>query len=116
MPLPEEKEPVPKPVKAGDLDRYGRAALTKACEHIQSTPPGSQCDTLDRESYGIGRLVAGGVIPRGAAEAELVAAGCRMQAQMGRRPWTRREVTWRVTRAFAADSSNPRLVEGSLGT
>jgi hypothetical protein len=114
MPLPEEREPVPKPVKAGDLDRYGRAALTNACERIHSAAPGYQCDTLDREAYGIGRLVAGGVIPRDTAEAEIVAAGCRMANQGGRRPWTRREVAWRVARAFAAASSNPRMVEGSL--
>ena len=37
-------------------------------------PLGCQCDTLERQAFGIGRLVAGGVIPRSAAYAALATA------------------------------------------
>jgi hypothetical protein len=93
------------------LERYAQAALDKACQQIEQAVPGTQCDTLDHETYGIGRLVAGGIIPRAAAEVALVAAGCRMRCQRGRRPWTSREVAWRVSRALATAALNPRTPE-----
>jgi hypothetical protein len=108
----EEPPPVPRcPVRAGDLGRYAGAALVKACQRVEQAPPGTQADTLDRQAYGIGRLVAGGGIPRNLARSELVAAGTSMASQARRRPWTRREVAWRVDRALASGARNPRTPE-----
>src|SRR4051794_3318954 len=115
-PLEEPEAPPPRPVRAGDLSRYAAAALEKACQRIERAAPGAQCETLDRETYGIGRLVAGGVIPRPGAEAALVAAGCRMRSQAGRRPWTRREGARRVTRAPDAGAPRPRVPGPRPGT
>jgi Bifunctional DNA primase/polymerase, N-terminal len=114
----EEPVPPPRPVRTGDLGRYAAAALEKACERIEQADKGTQADTLDHESYGIGRLVGGGVIPRADATAALVGAGLRMRSATGRRkdgkpyrPWTRREIAWRVDRALAAGARNPRVPE-----
>jgi hypothetical protein len=58
------------------------------------------------------------VLPRVEAKAELVAAGLRMPSATGRskygkpyKPWTRREVEWRVDRALAAGEAKPRTPE-----
>jgi Bifunctional DNA primase/polymerase, N-terminal len=109
-----DEPPPPRPERraaVGNLERYAQAALDKASQLIEQAAPGTQCDTLDHEAYGIGRLVAGGIIPRAAAETALVAAGCRMRCQRGRRPWTAREVAWRVSRALAAGAHSPRTPE-----
>src|SRR4051812_43350632 len=76
--LPQPVASARQPIGSANVDRYGEAALEKAVERIGSAPPGEQCDVLDRQAYGIGRLIAGGVIPRDLARAELVTAGLRM--------------------------------------
>jgi hypothetical protein len=91
--------------------RYGAAALEAACEVIARAPVGSQADTLDRQAYGIGRLVAGGELERRHARGELIAAGCRMANAPRRRPWTRNEIQFRVDRAFAQAAHRPRTAE-----
>jgi hypothetical protein len=119
-PLEDERPAVPpRPIRAGDLSRYAAAALENAASRIERAAVGYQCDTLDRESYGIGRLVGGGIIPLPEAQAALVAAGSRMPSATGRnekthkpyRPWTRREIAWRVDRALAAGLRSPRTLE-----
>jgi hypothetical protein len=114
-PLEDDEKPAapPRPIRAGDCSRYANAALESACGRIESAAPGTQCNTLDHEAFGIGQLIGGGVIPHGEAEAALVAAGCRMSNQAGRKPWRASEVRWRVTRALTAGSRSPRTLEGS---
>jgi hypothetical protein len=58
------------------------------------------------------------VLPRAEARAGLVAAGLLMRSATGRdkrgkpyKPWTRREVEWRVDRALAAGEAKPRTPE-----
>lgn len=109
--LPQPVAPARRPIRGGDLDRYAEAALEKAVERIGAAAPGEQCDVLDRQAYGIGRLIASGVIPPDLGRAELVTAGLGMQSQGGRRPWTHREVAWRVDRALASGTRNPRTPE-----
>ena len=48
----------------GPKPRYSRAALQRACEAIEAAPPGQQDQTLNREAYGIGRLIGAGLMPR----------------------------------------------------
>lgn len=112
---PVEPPPPPvsrRPLRPGNLRRYAAAALGRACSRISGAAPGEQCDTLEHQAYGIGRLIAGGVVPRAEAEAALVAAGCAMCSQAGRRPWTRREVACRVDRALTAGARSPRTPGG----
>jgi Bifunctional DNA primase/polymerase, N-terminal len=107
--LPQQKHAAPPLV--GDLDRYGKAALDRACDAIRRASFGQQADTLDRQAYGIGRLVAGGVLPAGDARAALEHAGRQMTNQPRRRPWTPREIAWRIDRAFAQATHAPRTAE-----
>lgn len=117
--LPQEAPPPIEPIRwtqesRGRADAYGRAALEGACGRIVGAPVGSQCDLLERESFGLGRLVGAGILPRPLALAALVAAGRQMRSATGprHRPWTQREIGWRVDRALAAGEAKPRLPEG----
>jgi hypothetical protein len=118
-PLDEPEPAAPaRPIRTGDLSRYAAAALDKACERIAQAAIGTQCDTLEHEAYGIGRLVGGGVVPGDEAKAALVGAGLRMRSAAGKdkngkpyKPWTRREIAWRVERALSAGVRNPRVPE-----
>jgi hypothetical protein len=94
-----------------NLDRYAAAALQRACDAIRGAPFGQQADTLDKQAYGIGRLVAGGVLPTAHAEAALAHAGGQMANQPRRRPWTHREIVWRIDRAFGHAARAPRTAE-----
>lgn len=112
---PEPAPEAPRPSVAGNVTSYAVAALASACGRVEAAHPGVQCETLDHEGYGIGRLVAGGVVGRGEALAALVAAGCRMRCQAGRRPWTAGGVRWRVERAFGQAARAPRAPENGHG-
>ena len=108
LPEPPRK---PETIKAVHLGRYAEAALASACENIARASPGAQEITLGREAFGIGRLVAADVIPRGAAKARLIAAGERMSSDPKRRKWTREQITRRVERSIVAAASSPRTPE-----
>jgi hypothetical protein len=99
------------PRSIGNLSRYAMAALESACRTIEQAGPGTQNATLNSEAFSIGRLVGGGVIPRGDARAALVAAGARMSNQQGRRPWAAREIAALVDRAVASGANSPRSPE-----
>lgn len=93
------------------LDRqiaYARAALDQAMQTIAATPPGGQDITLAREAYSVGGLVKAGLLAEQHAADELVAAGLRMANEVGRRPWTAREIADKVHGAFA--KAKPRAV------
>lgn len=59
-----------------DVSRYATAALDSACAEVGSAPEGVRNETLNREAFGIGQLVAGGALEEGHAEDVLVSAGC----------------------------------------
>jgi hypothetical protein len=108
--------PPPRPIKLGRhgwaadkrLLAYGVGAVERACQEIEHAPFGTQCNTLEHRAYGIGQLVGGGVIPKEDALALLVAAGCAMASQPGKRPWTQVEVRKRVEKALRAGMAMPR--------
>jgi hypothetical protein len=62
------------PLVAGDGTPYGIKALENACANIQNAPEGQKHDTLNREAYSIGGLVAAGEVVQSVAYAELSAA------------------------------------------
>lgn len=53
---------------------YGQAALERATTAILNAPDGAKHDTLNKEAFGIGGLVAAGEIPEGDARAALESA------------------------------------------
>jgi hypothetical protein len=99
------------PRSVGNLSRYATAALESACRTIERAVPGEQNATVNGQSFSIGQLVGGGVIPRSEARSALVAAGTRMSNQQGKRPWSHGEIARLVDRALASGASNPRSPE-----
>jgi hypothetical protein len=95
--------------------RYGAAALDRACAAITSAPCGSQEETLNKEAYSIGSLVAGGVIERSAALTALLSAARSMASYDARRPWTAREISAKVNRSFEEGHRRPRNPVRSVG-
>ena len=94
----------------GPKPRYSRAALQRACEAIEAAPPGQQDQTLNREAYGIGRLIGAGLMPRQFAINSLITYGMSMTNQPGRPRWRECEVIEKVERAVRAGEQNPREV------
>jgi hypothetical protein len=117
-PMPEwmvviaEPEPVlnhtPAPIRPQPLDRYAEAALDGAVKAITSASAGQQRDTLNREIYGIARLVAGNVIPAALAIEALTWAARQMRSLDTRHPWRPGEIDRMVRAAFADGLARPR--------
>jgi hypothetical protein len=94
----------------GPKPRYARAALQRACEAIEAARIGQQDQILNREAYGIGRLIGAGLMPRRLAIDCLVHCGTMMTNAPGRRPWREREIRQKVARAIRAGEQQPRAV------
>jgi hypothetical protein len=90
------------------LSRYGEAALDHAVERIARAPDQEQRDTLNREVFGIARLVAGGVIPSPLALEALHWAARQMPSYDSRRPWRSAELQKTVQAAFLDGLRHPR--------
>ena len=65
---------------------------------------------MNREAYGIGRLIGGGLMPRRLAIDCLVYSGTMMTNAPGRRRWHEREIMQKVARAIRAGEQHPREV------
>jgi putative DNA primase/helicase len=98
----------PRPVVRLRLSTYGEKALDNAIDHIVHALAGEQRDTLNREVYGIARLVAGGVIPSPLALDALHWAARQMQNHNPRRPWRSAELQKAVQAAFLDGLRHPR--------
>lgn len=90
------------------LTNYGEAALRSAAENILNARNGEQEATLNRESFGIGRLAGAGGVPPALALRVLIAAGVGMASHDPRRPWHPTDVHKKVRRAFADGLAKPR--------
>lgn len=76
-----ERKPAPDPVAATDANRarkYADGAIAKARREIEGKPEGERNDELNRQAFGLGQLVGGGVASRDVVEAELTAAALRV--------------------------------------
>jgi hypothetical protein len=93
----------------GPRPKYSMAALNDACECIRNAPHGCQESVLNAEAYGIGRLIAGGLMNEEIAFGALVDAGQDMQNYNPRRPWTLNLVQRKVRRAFMQAENNPNV-------
>jgi hypothetical protein len=96
------------PIRPQRLSRYAEAALDGAIKAIVSAPAGQQRDTLNREIYGIARLVAGGTMPAGLAIESLQWAGRQLRSYDRRRPWRLAELDKLVRTAFVDGLARPR--------
>jgi Bifunctional DNA primase/polymerase, N-terminal len=98
-----------KPVRpCRGLSRYGEVALDNACRRILDAGNGQQETTLNREAYGIGRLVGAGALPADFALQALQFAVQRIATFDSSRPW--RDLSQKVERSFADGVGNPRSV------
>lgn len=91
----------PSTASASAMASYARAALENACSAVAGTANGTRNDTLNRESYGIGQLVAGGEIPATRARESLHSAALHAGLSEG-------ETTATLNSAFTAGSESPR--------
>lgn len=59
-----------------DNSRYSNAALTKAIEAVRNAGEGQRNDTLNKEAFGLGQLIAGGALSEHVVREALVGAAC----------------------------------------
>lgn len=107
--LPEPAQPAngAQPVRAvADSDaasRYADAALTAEVERVAGAAEGTRNDTLNRASFAVGQLVAGGALDAESAAAALAGAA-------GTAGLLEREITVTIQSGFTAAASSPRTV------
>jgi Bifunctional DNA primase/polymerase, N-terminal len=95
-----------KPV--GELSPYCEAALDNALRRIVEATAGQQETTLNREAFGLGRLVGTWGMPPGLALDTLRLAAARMPSFDWRRPWRPKDIERKITDAFTAGLRHPR--------
>ena len=76
-------------------------ALDTVCQRVAAAGFGSQEDALAKAGYAAGCLIAEGKLDAGYAKAKLVNAAMLMASEPNKRPWTVREIEWRVSRKIA---------------
>ena len=110
--LPREVKPEPaKSVeRAAGLSPYAEAAVASACRNITHADAGTQEDTLHRECFSIGTLVAAEAAPEGWALRMLLAAAAGIRDYDPRRPWRAGELESKVTASFNRGLVQPRSV------
>jgi hypothetical protein len=111
MMLPEPQRPCvgQRPAVRQPLSRYGEAALDGAVKAILTAPNGAQRDTLNRECFAVGGLVAGGALPSATALELLLWASRRIVTHDPCRPWGDTEKL--VKAAFVDGLRYPRQPE-----
>jgi putative DNA primase/helicase len=107
-----EADKSPRPVVRQPLSRYGEAALDAAVKRIATAPPGQQRDTLNREVFGMGTFVAGGIIPSALALEALQWAARQMVTYDLHRPWRAADLRKAVHQAFLDGLARPRRPNG----
>ena len=92
------------PRQSGDGTPYAMAALDAAASAIMTAPDGAKHDTLNREAYSIGGLVAAGQIAEGLAIATLASALDGLRARCEDFPAAQKT----LRQAFAQGMAKPR--------
>jgi putative DNA primase/helicase len=80
---------------------YGRRALEEETRAVASAPEGARNDTLNRASFSIGQLVAGGEVAAGEARAALALAGANAGLRSA-------EIEKTIESGLAAGAQEPR--------
>jgi hypothetical protein len=94
------------PRREGEGAGYAAGALRAAETEIAAAGKGTRNATFHRNAYGIGRLVAGGVLARETARAALIDAGLRMGG--GDPEYGEARLAWMVEHAFKRAVNAPR--------
>ena len=105
---PARRAPIARPKPEPGMTNYGARALNSAVERITGAPSGEQHDTLLRESFSLGNLVAGSELPAGYVRRTLRWAGMQMIAHDPRRPWRETDINRTVDDGLAAGMRHPR--------
>jgi putative DNA primase/helicase len=105
---PEAEKPRERSNRSAPISSYGEAALNSAMRAIIDAAAGSQRDTLNRECYSIGQLVAGLEIPADIAVEDLLWAATRMQSHDPRRPWKSGQAAKMAKEALIDGQRSPR--------
>lgn len=92
------------PRQSGDGTPYALAALDNATSAIMSAPDGAKHDTLNREAYSIGGLVASGQLAEGPAIAALASALEALRARCDDFPAAQKT----LRQAFQQGKAKPR--------
>ena len=100
------------PRQSGDGTPYGLAALDAAAIAIMTAPDGAKHDTLNREAYSIGGLVAAGQLAEGPAIAALASALEGLRARCEDFPAAQKTLgaAFRAGMAKPRQAPAPRLV------
>jgi Bifunctional DNA primase/polymerase, N-terminal len=109
-PEPERPAPGNRPILPQKISHYAEAALDHAIENIIKAPEGQQRDTLNRETFAIAGLVAGGVLPSALALDALKWAARRLISHDPHRPWNQTDKL--VSAAFLDGLHHPRQPNG----
>jgi hypothetical protein len=117
--LPRELEaPLPtnvRPCSRVTLSRYAEVALDGAVNRIVSAGSGTQEVTLNAESYSLGRLAGGNVLPAGLAIESLLCAARAMPSFDHRRAWRANELERKIRTAFTDGLRKPRVLADGRG-
>lgn len=92
----------------------GDGPISRAVAAVASAPNGAQRDTLNREAYTLGGLVAAGRVDADAARDALLAAGDAMPSYDASRPWKAEDVERIVDSALAEGFEAPLEPAGPL--
>lgn len=105
-PKPAAAPYTPPPRATGDATPYGAAALERAATAILNAADGAKHDTLNREAYSIGGLVAAGEIPEGEGRRILESALAGIRHRCDDFPAAQRT----LAQAFRDGMAQPRAV------
>lgn len=100
------RSPIP-PRQSGDGTAYGLAALDAAATAIMTAPDGAKHDTLNREAYSIGGLVAAGQLAEGPAMAALASALESLRARCEDFPAAQKTLRQAFTQGMAKPREAP---------
>lgn len=84
---------------------YGEKALARQLEELSQTPKGKRNDTLNRVSFGMGRLIAGGQLDHSRAEVALLHAALDLGL-------TEREAARTIKSGLGSGQGHPQLPAG----
>lgn len=110
-PAPQAQPIAPRPPsplrQSGDGTPYGLAALDAAATAIMNAPDGAKHDTLNREAYSIGGLVAAGQLAEGPAIAALASALEGLRARCDDFPAAQKTLRQAFTQGMAKPREAP---------
>ncbi|MGQ9367715.1 bifunctional DNA primase/polymerase [Azospirillum sp. ST 5-10] len=97
-----------RPLPAGGVHPYARAALEDECKTVRQTLPGNQNNALNEAAFKLGTLVGGGHLPEGLARQHLMAAALAWSWDPKRGPWKPEKLAKIIDSGLTAGAKEPR--------